>query len=94
MSWASSLDQIWRSPNFPMWLMLAAAVLFGLIVLVTLLRAETSGVNGALTDHHIGGDRYRGCGGHPQRWPGRTERFRTSQIGAAVDRGATGAGLR
>lgn len=48
MSWASSLDQIWRSPTFPTWLMLAAAVLFGLIVLVMLLRAETSGVNGAL----------------------------------------------
>jgi hypothetical protein len=48
-SWASSLDQIWRSPTFPMWLTLAAAGFFGIIVLVTLLRAEKSVANGALT---------------------------------------------
>src|SRR6476661_11042895 len=47
--WASSLDHIWRSPNFPMWLTLAAAGFFGLIVLITLLRAEKSVANGALT---------------------------------------------
>jgi hypothetical protein len=47
--WASSLDQIWRSPTFPMWLTLAAAGFFGLIVLITLLRAEKSVANGALT---------------------------------------------
>src|SRR5215218_1917715 len=35
--WASSLDHIWRSPTFPMWLTLAAAGFFGLIVLITLL---------------------------------------------------------
>lgn len=46
---ASSLDQIWRSPTFPMWLTLAAAGFFGLIVLITLLRAEKSVANGALT---------------------------------------------
>ncbi|MGY4514341.1 hypothetical protein [Bradyrhizobium sp. USDA 3650] len=46
--WASSLDQIWRSPAFPMWMMLAAAGFFGLILLVTLLRAERSVANGAL----------------------------------------------
>src|SRR5258707_12612472 len=49
MDWASSLDQFWRSPNFPMWLTLAAAGFFGLIVLITLLRAEKSVANGALT---------------------------------------------
>ncbi len=51
MNWASatSLDQIWRSPAFPMWLTLAAAGFFGLIVLITLLRAEKSVANGALT---------------------------------------------
>ena len=49
MDWASSLDHIWRSPNFPMWLTLAAAGFFGLIVLITLLRAEKSVANGALT---------------------------------------------
>ena len=47
-SWASSLDQFWRSPIFPMWLTLAAAGFFGIIVLVTLLRAEKSVANGAL----------------------------------------------
>lgn len=51
MNWASatSLDQIWRSPAFPMWLTLAAAGFFGIIVLITLLRAEKSVANGALT---------------------------------------------
>src|SRR5260221_8751563 len=48
-AWASSLDQIWRSPTFPMWLTLAAAGFFGVIVLITLLRAEKSVANGALT---------------------------------------------
>jgi hypothetical protein len=51
MNWASatSLDHIWRSPAFPMWLTLAAAGFFGLIVLITLVRAEKSVANGALT---------------------------------------------
>ena len=49
MNWASSFDQIWRSPSFPMWLALAAAGFFGIIVLFTLLRAEKSVANGALT---------------------------------------------
>src|ERR1700709_2227416 len=48
-AWASSLDHIWRSPTFPMWLTLAAAVFFAIIVLITLLRAEKSVANGALT---------------------------------------------
>jgi len=48
MNWASSLDHLWRSPTFPMWLTLAAAGFFGLIVLITLLRAERSVANGAL----------------------------------------------
>jgi hypothetical protein len=48
-AWASSLDQIWRLPTFPMWLTLAAAGFFGIIVLITLLRAEKSVANGALT---------------------------------------------
>ena len=47
--WATSLDELWRSPTFPMWLTLAAAGFFGIIVLVTLLRAEKSVANGALT---------------------------------------------
>jgi hypothetical protein len=51
MNWASlsSLDQIWRSPEFPMWATLAAAGFFALILLITLLRAEKSVANGALT---------------------------------------------
>jgi hypothetical protein len=48
-AWANSLDQTWRSPAFPMWLTLAAAGFFGVIVLITLLRAEKSVANGALT---------------------------------------------
>ena len=48
-AWASSLDQVWRSPAFPMWLALAAAGFFGIIVLITLLRADKSVANGALT---------------------------------------------
>jgi hypothetical protein len=48
-AWATSLDQLWRSPTFPMWLTLAAAGFFGIVVLVTLLRAEKSVANGALT---------------------------------------------
>ena len=51
MNWAlpSWLDEIWRSPTFPMWLTLAAAGFFALILLITLLRAERSVANGALT---------------------------------------------
>ena len=48
-AWASSLDHIWRSPSFPMWLTLAAAGFFALLLLITLLRAEKSVANGALT---------------------------------------------
>lgn len=48
-AWASSLDHIWRSPSFPVWLTLAAAGFFALIALVTLLRADRSVANGALT---------------------------------------------
>lgn len=48
-AWATSLDQLWRSPTFPMWLTLAAAAFFGILVLITLLRAEKSVANGALT---------------------------------------------
>ena len=48
-AWATSLDQLWRSPDFPMWLTLAAAGFFGVIALITLLRAEKSVANGALT---------------------------------------------
>ncbi|WP_092517553.1 hypothetical protein [Afipia sp. GAS231] len=48
-AWASSLDEIWRLPTFPMWLTLAAAGFFGIILLITLLRAEKSVANGALT---------------------------------------------
>jgi hypothetical protein len=48
-AWASSLGYLWRSPAFPMWLTLAAAGFFAIIVLITLLRAEKSVANGALT---------------------------------------------
>jgi hypothetical protein len=48
-AWANTLDQMWRSPAFPMWLTVAAAGFFAVIVLATLLRAEKSVANGALT---------------------------------------------
>src|SRR5258707_11436869 len=48
-AWASSLDYLWRSPSFPMWLTLAAAGFFAIILLLTLLRAEKSVANGTLT---------------------------------------------
>ncbi|MDB5501057.1 MAG: hypothetical protein JWR89_959 [Tardiphaga sp.] len=48
-AWATSLEQLWRSPGFPMWLTLAAAGFFAVIVLITQLRAERSVGNGALT---------------------------------------------
>jgi hypothetical protein len=47
-AWATSLDQFWRSPALPMWLALGAAGFFGIIVLITLLRADKSVANGAL----------------------------------------------
>ena len=69
--WASSLDQFWRSPAFPMWLTLAAAGFFAIIVLITLLRAEKSVANGALTRHHAARDRRRGGRHLPRLRPGR-----------------------
>src|SRR6478672_9750161 len=48
-AWATSLDQLWRSPAFPMWLTLTAAGFFGITVLITLLRAEKSAANGTVT---------------------------------------------
>src|SRR5581483_11211552 len=48
-AWASTLDQMWRTPSFPMWLTVAAAGFFAVIVLITMLRAEKSVANGALT---------------------------------------------
>ena len=47
--WLAPFEQIWRSPEFPMWATLAAAGFFALILLITLLRAEKSVANGALT---------------------------------------------
>lgn len=48
LAW-TSLDQIWRSPTFPVWLTLAAAALFAIVFLVIVLRADRSVANGALT---------------------------------------------
>jgi hypothetical protein len=47
-AWATSLEEVSRSPEFPMWLTLAVAGFFGIIVLFTLLRADKSVANGAL----------------------------------------------
>jgi hypothetical protein len=48
-AWATTLEQFWHSPTFPMWVTLAAAGFFALILLITLIRAERSVANGALT---------------------------------------------
>ena len=48
MNWATSLDECWRSPTFPMWLTLAAAGFFAIILLLIVVRAEKSVANGAL----------------------------------------------
>src|SRR5690242_5129498 len=48
-AWATSLDHILRSPSFPMWLTMGAGAFFALILLITLLRADRSVANGALT---------------------------------------------
>ena len=47
-AWAASLDQIWRSPNLPLYLTLATVGFVGIIVLITLLRSERSVANGVL----------------------------------------------
>src|SRR5258708_38750108 len=46
--WASRLDRLWPSSASPVLMTLAAALFFGIIVLVTLLRAEKSVANAAL----------------------------------------------
>jgi hypothetical protein len=48
-AWLTSLDAFWRSPGFPMWLTLTAAGFFAVLMLTTLLHAEKSVANGALT---------------------------------------------
>jgi len=47
--WASSIENFWQSANLPMWLTIAAAGFFAIVLLVTLFRAERSVANGALT---------------------------------------------
>ena len=42
------LDQLRRSPELPLWLLLAVVGFFGLVLLATLLRAERSIANGTL----------------------------------------------
>ena len=46
--WASSLEKFWHSPGFPMWLTMATAGFFGIIVLIMVMRAEKSVANGML----------------------------------------------
>jgi len=48
-AWAITLEQFWHSPTFPMWVTLAAATFFAIVLLVTLVRAEKTVANGALT---------------------------------------------
>lgn len=48
-AWATSIESLWHSPSLPMWLTLVAAGFFALVLLITVLRAERSVANGALT---------------------------------------------
>jgi hypothetical protein len=48
-AWAASIENLWHSQSLPMWLTLAAAGFFAVVLLVTLFRAERSVANGALT---------------------------------------------
>src|ERR1700684_1272192 len=87
-AWTTSLDQFWRSPAFPMWLTLAAAGFFGIIVLITLLRADKSVANGALTVITLGlsgiavAAPTRGFG--PPDGSGPTETRSTLQVNASL----------
>lgn len=47
-NWASSIDELWRSPALPMWATLAAAAFSAIIILVVLIRADKTIANGAL----------------------------------------------
>jgi hypothetical protein len=47
-AWASSLDQLWRSPSLPIWITLAAAGFFALILFAIVFRAGKSVANSAL----------------------------------------------
>ena len=47
-AWATSLDELWRSPSLPMWATLMAAGFSALLVLIVLLRADKTVANGAL----------------------------------------------
>ena len=48
-AWTSSIENLWHSQSLPMWLTIAAAGFFAIVLLVTLFRAERSVANGALT---------------------------------------------
>lgn len=48
-AWAMSIENFWHSQSLPMWLTIAAAGFFAIVLLVTLFRAERSVANGALT---------------------------------------------
>ena len=88
-AWASSLDQFWRSPTFPMWLTLAAAGFFAIIVLDHAVARREIGRQRRADGHHAAGDRRRGRR-HPSRVrSGRPQRIRRNQVPAA-DRSAAG----
>lgn len=41
MTWAASIEQLWRSPNLPLWIVLVTAGILGVLVLVALLRERS-----------------------------------------------------
>ena len=59
-AWATSLDQLWRSPAFPMWLTLAAAGFFAVIVADHAVARREIGCQWRADGDHAAGDRRRG----------------------------------
>lgn len=47
-SWSAAADRILHSPNLPIWAALAAAIVFAMILIIALLRADRSVANGVL----------------------------------------------
>ena len=48
-TWPTTLSNLWHSSSVPVWLTIVAAIVFAFVLLITLLRAERSAANGALT---------------------------------------------
>jgi hypothetical protein len=80
--WAISLDQFWRPPAFPMWAILVAAGFFGVIMILTLWRAEKTVANtvlAAIISISIGAAVVEIIHGGAPAWQGETPAISSSQ---------------